>query len=109
MINLKTGKTAPFDPKFMNTTYLPVIYDPKIEETQSLEENPISSFFRMIEWTKPNVLLLKEIIKSSPCPAITKFLYDIMTTNLQQKPNIRRRSNLETSQNCIFHVTKFLK
>lgn len=79
MINLKTGKTAPFDPKFMNTTYLPVIYDPKIEETQSLEENPISSFFRMIEWTKPNVLLLKEIIKSSPCPAITKFLYDIIT------------------------------
>ena len=81
MINLKTGKTALSDPSEVYEYDIPTChYDPKNRRnTVTRRKSDVFVFQNDKIGTKPNVLLLKEIIKSSPCPAITKFLYDIMT------------------------------
>jgi putative DNA primase/helicase len=58
MINLITGETQPFDPKFMSTTKIPVNYD------HGYPAGVYADFFRMVEG--------KEL------PKIMSFLYEIM-------------------------------
>jgi P4 family phage/plasmid primase-like protien len=72
MLNLKTGETSPFSPDFMNTTHIPVNYVAyNRDHIHSLNDfrrpngvGPIADFFRLVE---------------CPCPAIIKFLYEIIT------------------------------
>jgi P4 family phage/plasmid primase-like protien len=74
MLNLmKTGnETSPFSPDFMNTTHIPVNYVKyNSDHIHSLNDfrRPngtgfVADFFRLVE---------------CPCPAITKFLYEIIT------------------------------
>ena len=72
MVNLKTGDTLPFSPDFMNTTHIPVNYIKyNSEHFHNLKSfrspngtGSIADFFRLVE---------------CPCPAIIKFLYEIMT------------------------------
>jgi P4 family phage/plasmid primase-like protien len=72
MINLKTGHTSPFSPDFMNTTQIPVNYVAyNHDHVHSLTDfrrpdgtGCISDFFRLVECL---------------CPAIMKFLYEIIT------------------------------
>jgi phage/plasmid-associated DNA primase len=72
MINVKTGETAAFSPRFMNTTRIPVTNNKDL--IPAYEGNPVRSFFKMVEnWNS------QKIIENSPCPAIMKFLYDIMS------------------------------
>jgi phage/plasmid-associated DNA primase len=63
MVNLKTGDVQPFDPKFMNTTEIPIEYHP----------NPILDFFCLVEG----------IVNSDSihCPAIMKFLNEVMSAS----------------------------
>lgn len=68
MLNLQTGQTEPFSPKFMNTTNIPVEY--KSYETiyrpayRSNGAGCYADFFKLVE---------------CPCPAIMKFLHEIIT------------------------------
>jgi putative DNA primase/helicase len=63
MLNLKTGETAPFDPKYLNTTQIPVKY--------AISANsPIADFWYYCA-KDPKV-------DSCPCPKIMKFLNEIM-------------------------------
>jgi putative DNA primase/helicase len=72
MVNLKTCETSLFSPDFMNTTHIPVNYIKyNSEHIHTLNDfhrpngtGPIADFFRLVE---------------CPCPAIIKFLYEIMT------------------------------
>jgi P4 family phage/plasmid primase-like protien len=72
MINLKTGQTWPFTPDFMNTTQIPVNYIKyNGDHVHTLNDfrrpngaGAIADFFRLVE---------------CPCPAIIKFLYEIIT------------------------------
>lgn len=63
VVNLKTGEVQPFDPKFMNTTQIPVEYHP----------NPILDFFCSVEG----------VVNSDNihCLAIMKFLNEIMSAS----------------------------
>jgi putative DNA primase/helicase len=61
MVNLKTGEIQPFDPKFMNTTQIPVEFNP----------NPILDFFCLVEGAVNS--------DNIHCPAIMKFLNEIMS------------------------------
>jgi phage/plasmid-associated DNA primase len=62
MVNLKTGETEPFHPKFMNTTQIPVEYHP----------NPTLDFFCLVEGINSDKI---------HCPAIMKFLNEIMSAS----------------------------
>jgi putative DNA primase/helicase len=61
MVNLKTGESEPFDPKFMNTTQIPIEYNPSL----------ILDFFCLVEG-----VVNSEYIH---CPTIMKFLREIMS------------------------------
>ena len=60
MVNLSTGETQPFDPKFMNTTQIPAEYNP----------NPILDFFCLVDGVDSDNI---------HCPTIMKFLHEIMS------------------------------
>lgn len=60
MVNLKTGETQPLDPKFMNTTQIPIEYHP----------SPFFDFFCSVEGVNSDNI---------HCPAIMKFLNEIMS------------------------------
>jgi P4 family phage/plasmid primase-like protien len=72
MVNLSSGETQPFSPDFMNTTHIPVKYVAyNSDHIHNLKHNhrpngtgSIADFFRFVE---------------CPCPAIMKFLYQIIT------------------------------
>jgi P4 family phage/plasmid primase-like protien len=63
MLNLKTGKTALFDPKYLNTTQIPVKYD-------IAARTPMADFYYYC--------IKDPMVDSSPCPQIMKFLNGIM-------------------------------
>ena len=63
MVHLRTGETRPFDPGFMCTTQVPVEYNPSIG---------LMDFF---DWVEGPVLGHG----TNHCPAIMKFLYEIMS------------------------------
>ena len=62
MVNLKTGETEPFDPEFMNTTQIPVEYNP----------SPILDFFCSVEGVNSDNI---------HCPEIMHFLNGIMSAS----------------------------
>jgi P4 family phage/plasmid primase-like protien len=63
MINLLTGETSPFDPKYLNTTQIPVKYN-------VAERNPVIDFW--------HYCVMDPLDASSPCPKIMKFLHQIV-------------------------------
>jgi putative DNA primase/helicase len=65
MLNLRTGKTAPFSPKFLNTSYIPVKYSDKYATGLAAD------WFRLVERRN-------SIYESCQCPKIMKFLHDIV-------------------------------
>ena len=63
MLNLKTGETAPFDPKYLNTTQIPVKYNLTVR-------NYIADLWYYCAQDP--------IVNSCPCPAVMKFLDEVM-------------------------------
>jgi putative DNA primase/helicase len=63
MVNLRTGEIRPFDPGFMCTTYLPIEY------------NPSTKLMDFFDWVEGPVFGYG----INHCPAIMKFLYEIMS------------------------------
>jgi phage/plasmid-associated DNA primase len=63
MVNLRTGETRPFDSGFMCTTQLPVEY------------NPTTGLLDFFDWVEGPVFGYG----FNRCPAIMKFLYEIMS------------------------------
>ena len=61
MLNLKTGETAPFDPKYLNTTQIPVKFVPR--STQ------VDFWYYCVK---------DPIVDNSPCPKIMEFLNGVM-------------------------------
>ena len=57
MLNVKTGETRPFSPEFMNTTSLPIIYDPG----QKFEGSEIQKFLNKIMPSKDVEIILNFI------------------------------------------------
>jgi P4 family phage/plasmid primase-like protien len=64
MINLVTGETAPFDPKYLNTIQIPVKYN-------VADRNPVIDFL--------HYCVNDPLVASSPCPKIMKFLRQIVS------------------------------
>jgi P4 family phage/plasmid primase-like protien len=65
MIDLRTGQTADFSDRFLNTTYIPVRYSDRYAN------GPIGDFFRLVERSVSD-------FSNSQCPRIMKFLHDIV-------------------------------
>jgi D5 N terminal like/Bifunctional DNA primase/polymerase, N-terminal len=65
MLNLRTYSTAPFSPKFLNTTHIPVEY------SDVYARGPAADFFRLVEGQNYDY-------RNYQCPKIMKFLYDIV-------------------------------
>ena len=65
MLNLRTYRTAPFNPDFLNTTHIPVEY------SDVYARGPAADFFRLVERHEFSY-------ENSQCPEIMKFLYDIV-------------------------------
>lgn len=64
MVNLRTGETRPFDPRFMCTTQLPV------------ESNPSSRCIEFFDWVEGPVVGYG----FNHCPVTMRFLYDIISS-----------------------------
>jgi hypothetical protein len=65
MLNLMTGETAPFDPKYLNTTQIPVKYHLAADNRRQVAD----FWYYCVQ---------DPIIDSCPCPGIMKFLNEVM-------------------------------
>jgi hypothetical protein len=65
MLNLRTGQTAKFSPKFLNTTTIPVKY------SDVYATGAAADFLRLVERRN-------SIYENCQCPKIMKFLHDIL-------------------------------